>query len=110
WARDGNRMLTALRRLCGQASTGPSGLAAQSCSRMRAPISPPPARKSARRARGSAAASRDLPIGRPPDVTVAGHFVSSRGELSAPRGVSFLRWPEAMTHVDVSYDAAWGLG
>ena len=37
-------MLTVLRRLCGHASGGPSGVFAQSISRIRAPISPPPAR------------------------------------------------------------------
>jgi hypothetical protein len=36
-------MLTALRKLCGQRSTGPSGVAAQSSVRMSAPSSPPPA-------------------------------------------------------------------
>src|SRR4051812_10796459 len=37
-------MPTAVRRLCGQESTGPIGVAAQSCARTSAPISPPPAR------------------------------------------------------------------
>src|SRR5580658_1923648 len=35
-----------VRRLCGQRDGAPSGVADQSCARMRAPISPPPARKS----------------------------------------------------------------
>src|SRR5260370_18011935 len=42
-----SRMRTAVRRLCGQASGFPSGVADQSYSRVSAPISPPPARKSA---------------------------------------------------------------
>ncbi len=33
-------------RLCGHSSAGPSGVADQSSERMRAPISPPPERKS----------------------------------------------------------------
>ena len=45
-AFDGSSMLSALRRLCGQPSTGPSGVFDQSSARMRSPISPPPARKS----------------------------------------------------------------
>ena len=36
-------MLTTLLRLCGQRSTGPSGVALQSRVRMRSPSSPPPA-------------------------------------------------------------------
>ena len=42
-----SRMRTAVRRLCGQVSGGPSGVADQSKARVNAPISPPPARKSA---------------------------------------------------------------
>src|SRR5712692_2318081 len=42
-----SRMRTAVRKLCGQASGGPSGPADQSCARINAPISSPPARKSA---------------------------------------------------------------
>src|SRR5712664_2118125 len=42
-----SRMRTAVRKLCGHASGGPSGLADQSYARVNAPISPPPARKSA---------------------------------------------------------------
>ena len=38
----GSSMLRVLRRLCGQLSTGPSDVFAQSRSRIRAPISPPP--------------------------------------------------------------------
>jgi hypothetical protein len=41
-------MLTAVRRLCGQRATGPSRVADQSKERISAPISPPPARQSAR--------------------------------------------------------------
>ncbi len=37
-----SRMLSAVRRLCGQAGTGPTAVEAQSISRIRAPISPPP--------------------------------------------------------------------
>src|SRR5262249_4604311 len=44
-ARDGSRMLTALRRLCGQVSGGPSRVDDQSQARILAPISPPPDRK-----------------------------------------------------------------
>jgi hypothetical protein len=40
-------MRTAVRKLCGQVSGAPSGLADQSYARVNAPISPPPARKSA---------------------------------------------------------------
>jgi hypothetical protein len=36
-----------LRRLCGQLSGAPIAVADQSCARVSAPISPPPARKSA---------------------------------------------------------------
>jgi hypothetical protein len=39
-------MLTAVVSLCGQDSTGPTGVCDQSNARVRAPISPPPARKS----------------------------------------------------------------
>src|SRR5580704_1233679 len=42
-----SRIRTAVRRLCGQVSGGPSGLADQGYARVSAPISPPPARKSA---------------------------------------------------------------
>src|SRR5665213_971812 len=42
-----SRMRSAVRRLCGQVSGGPSGVADQSWARVKAPISPPPARKSA---------------------------------------------------------------
>ena len=38
---------TAVRRLCGQVSGRPSGVDDQSWARINAPISPPPARKSA---------------------------------------------------------------
>jgi hypothetical protein len=40
---EASMMSTAVFRLCGQVPTGPSGVAAQSCWRMRSPISPPPA-------------------------------------------------------------------
>src|SRR3954447_10944583 len=43
-----SRMRSAVRRLCGQPSGGPIGVADQSWVRVNAPISPPPARKSAR--------------------------------------------------------------
>src|SRR5665647_394179 len=42
-----SRMRNAVRRLCGQDSGFPSGVADQSWARVNAPISPPPARKSA---------------------------------------------------------------
>src|ERR1700681_3288823 len=42
-----SRIRTAVRRLCGQVSGFPSGLLDQSKARVNAPISPPPARKSA---------------------------------------------------------------
>src|SRR3979411_1560557 len=42
-----SRMRNVVRKLCGQFSGGPSGLADQSYARVNAPISPPPARKSA---------------------------------------------------------------
>jgi hypothetical protein len=42
-----NRIRSAVRRLCGQVSGFPSGLADQLYARVSAPISPPPARKSA---------------------------------------------------------------
>src|SRR5882724_3102629 len=42
-----SRMRNAVRKLCGQVSGVPSGLADQSYARVNAPISPPPARKSA---------------------------------------------------------------
>jgi hypothetical protein len=42
-----SRMRTAVRKLCGQVSGAPSGLADQSYARVNAPMSPPPARKSA---------------------------------------------------------------
>ena len=40
-------MRTQVRRLCGQASTGPSGVRDQSIARIRSPISPPPCRTAA---------------------------------------------------------------
>jgi hypothetical protein len=43
-ALEGSSMLTVLRRLCGHVSTGPSLVCDQSISRIRVPISPPPAR------------------------------------------------------------------
>src|SRR5436305_9365335 len=43
-----SRMRTAVRRLCGQSSGGPIGVDDQSNVRVNWPISPPPARKSAR--------------------------------------------------------------
>src|SRR6266487_6244230 len=45
--REFRQRLTAVRRLCGQPATGPSGEEDQSKERMNAPISPPPARISA---------------------------------------------------------------
>src|SRR5260370_20539240 len=42
-----SKMRSAVRRLCGQVSGFPSGAADQSYARISAPISPPPARKSA---------------------------------------------------------------
>src|SRR6266849_4328666 len=42
-----SRMRNAVRKLCGHVSGVPSGLADQSYARVNAPISPPPARKSA---------------------------------------------------------------
>jgi hypothetical protein len=44
-AFDGSIMPIAVRRLWGQSSTGPRGVADQSSERIRSPISPPPARK-----------------------------------------------------------------
>ena len=44
--REMRQMLTAISRLCGQLSTGPSDVLDQSNARMRSPISPPPARQS----------------------------------------------------------------
>src|SRR3954471_15874747 len=41
-----SRMLSAVRRLCGHPSTAPTAVRDQSIDRMRAPISPPPARGS----------------------------------------------------------------
>src|ERR1044072_3353800 len=41
-----SKMRAAVRRLCGQVSGVPIGVADQSCARVNAPISPPPARKS----------------------------------------------------------------
>ena len=41
---DVSKMLRAVRRLCGQSSTAPRGVRAQSMDRMRAPASPPPPR------------------------------------------------------------------
>src|SRR4051812_49263373 len=38
-----SRMLSAVRRLCGQLATAPTAVADQSIERMSAPISPPPA-------------------------------------------------------------------
>ena len=46
-ALEGSMMLTALRRLCGQLSTGPSGVSDQSLALISAPISPPPASQGA---------------------------------------------------------------
>jgi hypothetical protein len=40
--RDSIRMLTAVRKLCGHDSTGPTGVFDQSIERMRSPVSPPP--------------------------------------------------------------------
>src|SRR5690349_12411970 len=45
--RELRQILIAVRRLCGQAATWPSGVSAQLRSRIKAPISPPPARISA---------------------------------------------------------------
>src|ERR1700738_3196876 len=42
-----SKMRSAVRKLCGQVSGSPSALPAQSYARVSAPISPPPARKSA---------------------------------------------------------------
>src|SRR5579884_237904 len=42
---DSSRMLTDVRRLCGQFSTGPTAVACQSRSRMNLPIVPPPERQ-----------------------------------------------------------------
>jgi hypothetical protein len=44
-----SRMLSAVRRLCGQAATGPTAVVDQSIERMSAPISPPPESGSVRR-------------------------------------------------------------
>jgi hypothetical protein len=52
--------LTAVRSDCGQAAGGPSGDADQSCARINAPISPPPARKSSALRVGATAESVDL--------------------------------------------------
>src|SRR5579862_3314921 len=43
--RESRQMLTDVRRLWGQFSTGPSGVRDQSFARIRAPVSPPPTRK-----------------------------------------------------------------
>jgi hypothetical protein len=45
-------MLTALRRLCGQLSIGPSGVSDHVFARMSAPNSPPPTSQSAASGRG----------------------------------------------------------
>src|SRR4029450_10391056 len=58
WALEGSRKLTALRRLWGQAWTGPSAVRDQSNARMRSPISPPPERK----ASGGTASTLRLPV------------------------------------------------
>src|SRR3954464_15880476 len=42
--REFRQVLTMVRRLCGQPSTGPSGVRDQSKLRMSTPVSPPPAR------------------------------------------------------------------
>jgi len=64
-AFDGNSMLTALRRLCGQTVIGPTGVHDQSMARMRAPISPPPARySSANAALSLFVTGRDAPPGK----------------------------------------------
>ncbi len=47
-AFEGRSMLSVLRRLCGHVSTAPSVVSDQSMSRIRAPISPPPARNGKR--------------------------------------------------------------
>src|SRR5689334_3284076 len=52
WVLEESMILTALRRLCGHALTGPSGVVAQLRARMRSPISPPPASQSKRRVAG----------------------------------------------------------
>src|SRR5436190_4398049 len=52
--------LTAVRSDCGQAAGGPSGDADQSCARIKAPISPPPSRKSSAPRVGATAESVDL--------------------------------------------------
>lgn len=55
--RDASIRLIAVLKLCGQVSTGPNGVFDQSCERIRAPISPPPERKSSAR-RGASSLSR----------------------------------------------------
>jgi hypothetical protein len=42
---DSSRILTDVRRLCGQLSTGPTGVASQLRSRINLPIVPPPDRQ-----------------------------------------------------------------
>src|SRR5678815_1566804 len=98
-------MLTALQRLCGHVSTGPSGVADQSCSRMRPPISPPPARKSDPVAH-RAASVRRFPIRRPSVgrlllrlPAIAAFVCGKAGPVLTHglAGVSILCGPEAMS-------------
>src|SRR6185436_3862823 len=98
-------MLTALLRLCGHVSTVPSGVAGQSCSRMRPPISPPPARKSDPVARRAASVRRSL-VRRPSVDRVLLRLPAiaafPRGDAGSVlrhglAGVSVLSGPEAMT-------------
>src|SRR5947209_5394432 len=51
--REFRQVLTVVRRLWGQALTGPSGVRDQSIARIAAPISPPPASVASRSARGA---------------------------------------------------------
>src|SRR5579871_1501174 len=53
--------LTAVRRLCGQLETGPSGVRAQSCARIRRAISPSPGITAC--LRSSSACARVLVVG-----------------------------------------------
>src|SRR3954453_16627371 len=83
-----SRMRTAVRRLCGQPSGDPIGVFDQSCARVSAPISPPPARKSAFRGR----LKSSITLGGPPAVqTAAGTYppVASGANVGAFRLVPF---------------------
>src|SRR4051794_40920548 len=69
-----SRMRSAVRRLCGQPSDPPIAVAHQSWARVRAPISPPPARKSAFLARSRC----NMTPGGPPAL----HYAAGTNRLS----------------------------